>query len=82
MKRRGGLSDVRISLGWMLSVKGDTHSVAGGTDSAARTEWRNGFADSLSEGHEETVELFPVSDRDDFPQSELGPGGCFRFDEP
>ena len=81
MKRRGGLSDVHLSLGWMLSVKGDTHSVAEGTHSAARTEWRNGFADSLSEGHEETVELFPVSDRDDFPQSELRLDGRFRRNE-
>ena len=63
-------------------MKLDTHSVAGGTDSTARTEWRDGLADSLSEGYEETVELLPVSDGDCLPQSELGPGGCFRFDEP
>ena len=63
-------------------MKLDTHSVAGGTDPAARTEWRDGFADSLPEGHEKAVELFPVSDRDDFPQGELGLGGCLGFDEP
>ena len=62
-------------------MKLDTHSVAGGTDPAARTEWRDGFADSLPEGHEKAVELFPVSDRDALPQSELGPRGCFSSDE-
>ena len=63
-------------------MKLDSDSVAGGTDSTARTEWRDGFADSLSEGDKEAIELFPVSDRDDLPQSELGPSGCFRSDEP
>jgi len=63
-------------------VKVDTDSVAGRTDPAARTEWRDGFTDPLSEGHEKAVELFPVSDRDDLPKSELGTSGCFRSDEP
>ena len=62
-------------------MKLDTDSVAGGTDPTARAEWRDGFADSLSEGHEEAVDLFPVSDGYDFPQSELGLGRCFRLDE-
>ena len=65
----------------MLPVKVDTDPVAERTDPTARTEWRDGFADSLSEGDEEAVELFPVSDRDDFPQSEFSLGGCFRLDE-
>jgi len=82
MQRRGKLSGFSMSLEWRLPMKLDTDSVAGRTDPAARAEWRNGFTDSLSKGHEETVELFPVSDRDDFPQSELGPSRCFRSDEP
>jgi hypothetical protein len=82
MQRRGKLSCFSIFVGWMLPVKLDTDSVAGGTDPTARAEWRDGFADSLSEGHEEAVQLFPVSDRDDLPQSELGASGCFRSDEP
>ena len=53
-------------------MKVDTDPVAERTDPTARTEWRDGFADPLSKGHEETVEIFPVSYRHDFPQSELG----------
>jgi len=82
MKRREKVNCFSIFFGWVLSVKCDADSVAGGTDPAARTEWRDGFADPLSERHEEGVELFPVSNRDDPPKSELGPSGCFRFDEP
>ena len=63
-------------------MEGDAHPVTKRTDPAARTEWRDGFADSLSEGHEKAIEFFPVSDRDDFPKSELGMSGCFRSDEP
>ena len=63
-------------------MKVDADPVAGGANPASRTEWRDGVADSLSEGHEKAVELFPVSDRYDFPQGELGLGGCLGFDEP
>ena len=63
-------------------MKLNTDSVTGGADPTARTEWGDGFADSLSEGYEEAVKLLPVSDGDGLPQSELGPGGCFGFDEP
>ena len=81
MKRRGKLSCFSLSLGGRLPMKLDTDPVAGRADPATRAEWRDGFADPLSKGHEETVELFPVSDRHDFSQGELGLGGCFGFDE-
>ena len=61
---------------------GNSDPVTKGLDLALRAEGRDGFADSLSEGYEEAVELFPVPHRYDLPQSELGPGGCLRFDEP
>jgi hypothetical protein len=72
---------IQIS-GQALPTATHTHSGTKGAYFTPGAQGRDGLADPLAKGYEIAVQLFPIANRQDFPEGGFGLGGILRLDQP